>query len=50
MVMDLSRRDKGFKRCCISDEIAGMKDKEVVGNVDNEHGSLISECGTRWEL
>jgi hypothetical protein len=37
----------GFKRCCISDEIAGMRGKEVVGNVGNDHGSARSENGTR---
>jgi hypothetical protein len=40
----------GFKRCCISDEIAGMKGKEVVGNVGNEQGSVRSKNETRWAL
>jgi hypothetical protein len=34
----------------ISEETAGMQDKEEVGNVDSEHSSVSSESGTRWEL
>jgi hypothetical protein len=30
---------RGFKKCCISDEMDGREDKEEVWNVDTEHVS-----------
>jgi hypothetical protein len=41
---------KGFKKCCISDEMDGREDEEEVGNAGSECESENSEYETRWEL
>jgi hypothetical protein len=33
MARDLSRSDRGFKKCCISDKMDGEEDMEEVRNV-----------------
>jgi hypothetical protein len=38
------KSDKGFKKCCISDEMNGTEDEDEVQNVGSEHGSVSSEC------
>jgi hypothetical protein len=38
---------RGFKKCCISNEMDGREDKEEVWNVDSKHESVSSEYGTR---
>jgi hypothetical protein len=41
---------RGFKKCCIYDEMDGREDEEEVGNVGNERENVDSEYETRWEL
>jgi hypothetical protein len=38
---------RGFKECCVSDEMNGREDEEETGNVGSEHKSMSSECGTQ---
>jgi hypothetical protein len=40
MATDLSRSDRGYEKCYISDEKYGREDEEEVVNVGNEHESV----------
>jgi hypothetical protein len=35
---------RGFKMCCVSDEVDGKEDEGEVGNVGSEHESESSKC------